>query len=110
MADKRDLLAENIFLYSKDKPTKDDADQNGYVLYFCPEFGWYSGTFMKAHMPGTTHWTYLPLRPPALPDPAIARDQQFDDWLKTFPTKFEDCVIALFRHGWNAGWARASSR
>jgi hypothetical protein len=107
MSHPSDTLDENIYLLRTDPPTKDDADEKGNVLYFCPRFGWYSGYFIKPHMDGTTHWTYLPHRPPALPDPAVESDTHFNDWLKSFPTKFEDSVIALFRLGWNAGWKRA---
>lgn len=106
MSHHSDILEENIYVLRSDPPTKEDADDKGNVLYFKPGFGWYQGYFIKAHMDGTTHWTYLPKHPPALPDATAECDTQFNEWLRLFPTKFEDSVIALFRLGWNAGWKR----
>lgn len=100
----------NVFIISDCKPDKDDADANGQVLYYSPDIGWYQGYFYKPHMTGTTHWTYLPKRPPSLEDPTIQRDKKFNEWLVTFPTKFEDAVVALFRLSWNAAWERARNQ
>lgn len=109
MSQHSELLAENVYQLDKDKPTKDDADQNGQVMYYAPSYGWYAGYYYKPHMTGTTHWTYLPERPPTLADPTIERDKKFSQWITTFPTKFEDSVVALMRLGWNAAWERARS-
>lgn len=103
------LLTENIYALLDQRPTRDDGDDNGNVLYYKPAHGWYTGYWSHAYMDGTTHWTYLPVRPPIEEDPALIRDARFEEWLRTFPTKFEDSVIALFRLGWNAGWNRARS-
>ncbi len=102
-----DSPQENVYLLIDQRPTKDDADDKGNVLYYKPGFGWYSGYWHMPYMTDTTHWTYLPERPPILEDPGLLRDNEFDKWLRTFPSKFEDSVIALFRLSWNAAWNRA---
>jgi|GEM_PF-2401526 len=105
-------LEENIYVLYDWRPGKEDADDKGNVLYFKPGFGWYSGYWQRPHMEGTTHWTYLPKQPPVAEDPSLKRDEQFKQWLSTFPAeaRIEDLPVSLLRLGWNAGWDRAHSR
>lgn len=97
-------LAENVYAIADTKPTKDDSDANGNVLYFSATLGWHQGYWSLPWREDITHWTYLPERPPSLPDPKVIRDQAFKDWLAKFPTKFEEPAISLLRLGFNGGW------
>jgi hypothetical protein len=101
-------LPENVFIYEDWKPSKEDSDDVGNVLWYKPGFGWYQGWYNSPAMDGTTHWTHVPPKPPALVDPKVARNDAFDRWLRTFPSdaKLDDVVVALLRLGWNAGWVR----
>lgn len=102
-------LQENVYLLSDWKPGKEDSDEKGNVLFFKPGFGWYSGFWQRPHMEGTTHWTYLPLKPPAAEDAEQVRERQFNEWINSFPanSKFDELALSLLRLGWNAGWNRA---
>ena len=100
-------LNENVYDLKAVPPAKEDSDDKGFVLYYKPGHGWFSGYWQKPYLDGVTHWTYLPECPPALPDPDIARDVAFDKWVKSFPDKFGEAAVALIRLGWNAGWKRA---
>lgn len=102
-------LQENVYLLSDWKPSKEDSDDNGNVLYFSPRIGWYQGYWTKPYMDGSTHWTYLPLKPPAAEDPKAKRDREFEKWFATFPIKEGDSnlIKSLVRVGWDAAWDRA---
>ena len=103
---------ENVYVLSDWRPSQEDSDQNGNVLYFKPGYGWYSGYWQFACIGGTTHWTHLPLKPPAAEDPNAKRDKEFERWLLAFPLKGEDdkLVKSLVRVGWDAAWDRAHCR
>jgi len=101
-------LSENVYVLKEQPPIKDDADAKGNVLYFKPGFGWYSGYWHSAHMDGTTHWTFLPERPPELEDTKVKREKAYQAWMKLFPAEFDPAADALIRLGFNAGWERAN--
>lgn len=105
----RNELDENVFILIHTKPTKEDSDERGNVLYYKPGFGWYSGYWQRPHMDGSTHWTYLPSMPPEPVDPDEERSGAFDRWLSgcNFPDRDNPAIQSLLRIGWNAAWKRA---
>lgn len=99
---------ENIFILAHVKPTKDDADANGNVLYFSPTLGWYQGSWVRTYMVDVTHWTYLPELPPSLEDPLTRMNRTFNEWVDDKYPNVEVPAKALLRIGYEAGYKKTS--
>lgn len=103
-------LPENTFNLLHTKPTQQDADAEGRVLYFNPKIGWYSGYWMWQLHTGTTHWTYCPPQPPIdKEDPKVKRGKAFEEWLGTLEMEIDDATKAWARLAFNAGWQKVAA-
>lgn len=103
--------AENVFDINDIKPTCEDADANGKVLYFSKSLGWHQGYYHSAFRDDVTHWTYLPEEPPSVEDPAEKMSRLFSEWVNdTFPSNCEPAVRMLLRLGYEAGFNRRGRR
>lgn len=96
-------LDENVYILSDVTPTKDDSDKDGKVLFFSPTVGWYEATWSNPYMGNTTHWTFLPERPPILEDRAAVLDRRFNLWIQDKFPNIEPAAKMLLRLGYEAG-------
>jgi hypothetical protein len=102
-----DQLPENVFALQDRKPEHKDANDQGKVLYFHPQLGWNSSSWMYPLHTGCTHWTYAPQDPPLDPeDPKASRDKAFEGWLLSFDHDFNESAKALIQLGWNGAWRK----
>lgn len=99
-------LPENVFPYPSMPPGKEDADDQGYVLWYHPTYGWIQGMWKWPGYTGATHWTYMPHRPPAQETPDERRDRLFNEWLSTFEHTFDPAASALLKMGWNGAFKK----
>lgn len=100
-------LPENVFIYKEQRPTKEDANEQGYVLYYSASLGWHQAYWSNPWREDITHWTYLPEVPPRLEDRSSIMNRKFNDWADE---KFPNCEAAakmLMRLGWEAGFKTA---
>ena len=97
-------LAENVFILADVRPTKEDANEQGYVLYFSLSCGWYQGHWHNTYMKDITHWTYLPERPPAQENPVAIMHRTFDEWVNEKFPNAESAAKMLLRLGYEAGF------
>lgn len=93
-------LPENVYSLIDNPPTKDQANEDGKVLYYSPGFGWYQGYWANCHLSGTTHWTFCPDTPPGQADLNAFVVSRFEHWLSTFPTEFDASAKTLILLGW----------
>ena len=97
--------------YSVDTmPDKSQANNKGDVLWYCRQFGWYKGYFIRPVHSGTTHWTFLPDEPQVDVDPKEEREGAFKAWLSQFPADLEGTAIALMKMGFVGGWEDRGKR
>lgn len=101
--EKTNELPENVFpiLY---KPEKHQANNKGDVLWYCKQFGWYKGYFVRPIHSNTTHWTCLPDEPDGPDDHKAMRELAFQKWLSQFPDDLEPSAIALLKMGFTGGY------
>ncbi len=99
-------LPENVFPYPSMPPGKDDADSNGNVLWFHPVHGWHQCMWRCPAFTGSTHWTYLPLVPPAQESASDKCDRLFSDWLTSFNHSFDESTTALIKLGWTGAFKK----
>lgn len=98
-----DYLPENVHELAKQKPTKEDADSEGQVLYFHPKIGWTSGFWMYTLHSGTTHWTYCPERPMVKDEsPEQLQQRAFDEWADAFEIELNAPTKAFANLVWRA--------
>lgn len=96
-------LPDDIFLLADVKPTKDDANQAGHVLFYSPLAGWHQATWSRSHMADATHWTFLPDAPPEAERRTVRLESGFNAWYNNQFPGCEPQVKALLRLGYMAG-------
>ena len=106
MTDISASLPENVFPYPTMPPGKDDADEQGYVLWYHPTYGWCQSIWRYPAFTGCTHWTYLPTRPPGQEPPIEKCDRMFSDWLASFNHSFDEAATALIKLGWSGAFKK----
>lgn len=98
-----DYLPENVFELAKQKPTKDDADSEGRVLYYHPKLGWMSGVWMYTLHSNVTHWTYCPETPDVKSQsPEELQQQAFEEWAQSFEIELNAPTKAFANLVWRA--------
>ena len=97
-------LSENVYVLADNKPTKNDADANGNVLYYSPTMGWHQGFWYTTWNSDVTHWTFLPEQPPSQEDPVHKMERRFNAWVTDQFPNVEPAVKMLLRLGYEAGY------
>ena len=100
---KSNELPENVYPISC-MPDKLQANNKGNVLWYCKQFGWYTGYFHRPVHSNTTHWTLLPDEPKVYTDPRLEREAAFDKWLSQFPADLDASAISLIKMGFVGGY------
>jgi len=99
-------LPEDVFPFPSMPPSKDDADELGYVLWFHPVHGWCQGMWKWPTFTGCTHWTYIPPRPPGKESAEDKCERLFTEWAASFDHSFDKAATALMRMGWNGAFKK----
>lgn len=83
-------------------PTKEDANDEGKVLWFHVKLGWTEGDYRYPVYTDCTHWAPCPHRPLHLSPEDRIKDG-FKSWLQSFPAEFPPAASALLELGFKGG-------
>jgi len=96
-------LPNDVYLLDEVKPTKEDANRQGQVLWFSQLTGWHQGQWTGSHLSNVTHWSYLPDRPAQAQSREVVLEVAFNVWYDMNFKNGDPQTKVLLRLGYMAG-------
>lgn len=96
-------LPSDVYQLTDVKPTKEDSNSDGNVMYYGPLTGWHQANWSRSYMHDATHWTHLPDAPPDVDRREIRLESAFNAWYNAQFEGSDPTTKVLLRLGYMAG-------